>query len=81
MQHNNIANTHRSLRAPAIISTSTKWGCPLIRRCSLIRSNTVYLVDCRRSVVNLSVFSESEGGGRDDQSTVGLGRNEDHPGA
>ena len=51
MQHNNTANTHRSLRALAIISTSTRWGgvvegggggvCPLIRVCSLIRSNTV----------------------------------------
>ena len=26
MQHNNTANTHRSLRALAIISTSTRWG-------------------------------------------------------
>ena len=26
MQHNNTANTHRSLRALEIISTSTKWG-------------------------------------------------------
>ena len=44
MQHNNTANTHRSLRALAIVFTSTKWGgvsdCPLIRVCSLIRSNT-----------------------------------------
>ena len=45
MQHNNTANTHRSLRALAIISTSTKWGGhPLIRVCSLIRSNTVIML-------------------------------------
>ena len=45
MQHNNTANTHRSLYyicALAIVFTSTKWGrCSLIRVCSLIRSNTV----------------------------------------
>ena len=41
MQHNNTANTHRSLCALAVVFTSTKWGgCPLIRVCSLIRSNT-----------------------------------------
>ena len=56
MQHNNTANIHRSLCALAIIFTSTKWGGggdggegaagggggPLIRVCSLIRSNTVH---------------------------------------
>ena len=46
MQRNKTANTHRSLRALAIISTNTKWGqgggCPLITVCSLIRSNTVH---------------------------------------
>ena len=43
MQHNNKANTHRSLHALAIISHQHKMGggCPLIRVRSLIRSNTV----------------------------------------
>ena len=46
MQHNNTANTRRSLCALAIVFTSTKWGgggggCSLIRACLLIRSNTV----------------------------------------
>ena len=43
MQHNNTANTHRSLCALAIVFT-TKWGgCPLIRVCSLIRSHMVFI--------------------------------------
>ena len=45
MQHNNTADTHRSLCALAIVFTSTKCGggggCLLIRVCSLIRTNTV----------------------------------------
>ena len=61
MQHNNTANTHRSLRALAIISTSTKWwGGPLIRVCSLIRSNTVYEKQSyRRNKLHISQIVES----------------------
>ena len=57
MQHNNTANTHRSVCALAIVFTSTKWGggCPLIRVCSLIRSNTVSRegAGCRNCLVPL----------------------------
>ena len=43
MQHNNTANTHRSLCALALVFTSTKWGGV---QCSLIRSNTVIIINC-----------------------------------
>ena len=56
MQHNNTANTHRSLCALAIVFTSTKGGrgCSLIRVCSLIRSNTVIMLDFSRAKSNLA---------------------------
>ena len=56
MQHNNTANTHRSLHALAIISHQHKMGggggCPLIRVCSLITSNTVIVIKYLKMQVN-----------------------------
>ena len=65
MQHNNTANTHRSLCALAIVFTSTKWGrCPLIRVCSLIRSNTVFQFYLREPEQGLERgWGTGEGGG------------------
>ena len=50
MQHNNTANTHRSLCALAIVFTSTKRGGGV---CSLIRSNTVIMLYFSRAKSNL----------------------------